>query len=149
MFPYRGGEGDFDTIDEVENALAEAIELSDEDHELEVRTIAAQFRIEHGNSARGVEHCRRLVDAWTDRHGFDNEGTMVWRGFLGRALTENRVFEEAEEVLGQLVVDRARVLGPDDPQTLVRRGNLDRAVGLWWRHHCRCSCRWDGGERCA
>jgi hypothetical protein len=75
------------------------------------------------------------IEAWTRLQGTDGERVLVWRGFLGRALTGARRYQEAEEVLLQLLVDRGRLLGPQAPGSLVVRGNLARAIALGVRPH--------------
>lgn len=129
ILPYRGEHGSFDNIEELEQAIAEAIEIGDISREADLLGLSLQHHIEHGDPARGAQHCSRLIDIMLVDHDWDDPDVMTVRGFLGRALTEAGLFRQAEEVLGQLVVDRERVLGADDPQTLVTRGNLVRAVG--------------------
>ncbi len=60
----------------------------------------------------------------------DPEALSDTMGVLGRALTEDRRYAEARDVLTTVVAQRSSLLGPDDPQTLVARGNLLRAVRL-------------------
>ena len=92
-------------------------------------SIQAQWEIEEGSAETAVEMCRQLIAEWTKIEGPDGENVLVWRGFLGRALTQARRFLEAEVELTALLTDRIRVLGPEHPQTLVTRGNLARAIG--------------------
>jgi len=97
--------------------------------QLEDLAYQAQWELEEGSAEKAIEICRELVEEWTDIQGPDGETVLVWRGFLGRSLTEARRFLEAERELTALLDDRNRVLGPDHPQTLVTRGNLARAIG--------------------
>jgi len=129
VLPYHGDEGDFETIDELDSAIRAAIEMLNDARESDLREIAARHHIEHGDPAEGARHCERVIELMLEHVALDDEDTMTMRGFLGRALTEAGSYEAAEEILGQLVVDRERVLGADDRQTLVTRGNLVRAVG--------------------
>lgn len=96
-------------------------------------SIKAQRQIALGSAEKGAEICRILIKEWTDIEGPDGDKVLVWRGFLGRALTEAQHYAEAEEVLADLLVDRERVLGADDPSTFVTRGNLARAIALGGR----------------
>lgn len=96
-------------------------------------SVEAQRELAHGSAERACGMFRRLIDAWTDRQGPDGDRVLVWRGFLGRGLTEARRYREAEQVLGELLVDRARVEGDDATGTLVVRGNLARAIALGGR----------------
>lgn len=91
VLPYHGEAGDFETIDEVESALDAAIYMNNEDREIALRSIAAEFLIEHGDPERGVEHCGRLIELLAESNGLDDEDTMVWRGFLGRSLDRKSV----------------------------------------------------------
>ena len=96
-------------------------------------SIEAQQEIEEGSAERGAELCRQLIQEWSALQGPEGERVLIWRGFLGRALTEARRYREAEEVLAQLLIDRERLLGPDDPTVMVTRGNLARAIALGGR----------------
>jgi len=104
-------------------------------HRLDTLSIEAQREIAEGSADRGAELCRQLIREWTDIQGPDGERVLVWRGFLGKALTEGQRHREAEEVLFDLLVDRERLLGPDDPSVLATRGNLARAIAFGGRPH--------------
>jgi len=92
--------------------------------------VEAQAEIAEGNAEIGADLCRILIDEWTDIQGPDGERVLVCRGFLGKALTEARRYQEAEEVLAALLIDRERLLGLDHESVLVTRGNLARVVAL-------------------
>ena len=93
-------------------------------------SIEAQQEIAEGSADKGVEICRELIAEWTSIQGPEGDQVLVWRGFLGRALTEANRYQEAETVLWDLLVDRERLLGPDDPSVFVTRGNLARVIAL-------------------
>lgn len=101
--------------------------------DLEQLAVDAQRELAEGSPARACGLFETLIDRWTAIQGPDGERVLVWRGFLGRALTEARRYTEAEEVLGRLLIDRERVEGADAESTLVTRGNLIRAIGLGGR----------------
>lgn len=96
-------------------------------------SVEAQQEIEEGSAERGADLCRQLIEEWSALQGPEGEQVLIWRGFLGRALTEARRYREAEEVLAQLLIDRERLLGPDDLSVMVTRGNLARAIALGGR----------------
>jgi hypothetical protein len=113
----RGGQGNEDRA-LLDQSLVESLEAF------------AEAEIESGDPARAVDPCERLVAFYSAQDGPDAEPTMMWRGFLGRALNEARLHERAEVVLRELVADRTRVLGPEHRSTFVARGNLNRSVGF-------------------
>ena len=117
------------SIDDIELEARAAMRAGDIEAEIDLRSTAAQFHIEEGEPGRAVEHCERLIAIHSDVQGPRSDKAMVWRGFLGRAYTEARLYDRAEEVLRELLLDRTMVLGPDHPSTLVTRGNLARAIG--------------------
>ena len=124
------GDGDeVDSIDELERAVRRAMRDGDLDTETDLRSVAAQFYLDNGDAGRAVDHCQRLIDVYTRSQGRQGERTMVWRGFLGRAYTEARLYDRAETVLRDLLADRTLELGPDHQSTLVTRGNLARVIG--------------------
>jgi tetratricopeptide (TPR) repeat protein len=92
--------------------------------------VEAQAEIAEGSAEIGADLCRILIDEWTDIQGPEGERVLVCRGFLGRALTEARRYQEAEEVLAALLIDRERLLGLDHESVLVTRGNLARVTAL-------------------
>jgi tetratricopeptide (TPR) repeat protein len=96
-------------------------------------SIEAQREIAEGSADKGADICRKLIREWSDIQGPEGERVLIWRGFLGKALTEARRYDEAEEVLAELLIDRERLLGPDDPSVLVTRGNLARVIALGGR----------------
>ncbi|MFM8483735.1 MAG: tetratricopeptide repeat protein [Actinomycetota bacterium] len=96
-------------------------------------SIEAQREIEQGSAERGADLCRQLIQEWSALQGPEGERVLIWRGFLGRALTEARRYREAEDVLAQLLIDRERLLGPDDLSVMVTRGNLARVIALGGR----------------
>ena len=96
---------------------------------LELRADLAQLEIDDGDPARAVAQLEALVDTYLTLEGPDSEDALDCRGLLGRALTEARLYSEAESVLRQVARDRHDRWGPDDPQTFVARGNLLRSVG--------------------
>jgi tetratricopeptide (TPR) repeat protein len=102
-------------------------------HRLDKMSIEAQREIAEGSADKGADICRKLIREWSDVQGPEGERVLVWRGFLGKALTEARRYNQAEEVLSDLLVDRERLLGPDDPSVLVTRGNLARVIALGGR----------------
>jgi len=102
---------------------------ADDPELLELRADLAQLEIDDGDPARAVAQLETLVDAYVALEGADSESVLDFRGLLGRALTEARLYSEAESVLRQVVRDRHDRWGPDDPQTFVARGNLLRSVG--------------------
>jgi tetratricopeptide (TPR) repeat protein len=134
-FPDESEDDEIVTADEAEVLVADLRAQGEIDEEADLRGELVQWYLESGDPARALPHCRRLIEFWTEAEGSEADTTMVWRGFLGRALTENGAYLDAEEVLGELLVDRTRVLGPDHDSTLVTRGNLARAVGRGGRPH--------------
>jgi hypothetical protein len=96
---------------------------------LDLRADLAQLEIDDGDPARAVGQLETLVDAYVALEGPDSESALDFRGLLGRALTEARLYSEAESVLREVARDRHDRLGPDDPQTFVARGNLLRSIG--------------------
>ena len=115
--------------DELEDAVADENALD----EFECRSILAQAYLDAAQPLRAVAHCEALVQLLTRAEGPESERLMIWRGFLGRALTEARRYFEAIDVLSDLLVDRERILGPEDRQTLATRGNLARAMAFGGR----------------
>ena len=96
---------------------------------LDLRADLAQLEIDDGDPARAVAQLEALVDSYITLEGPDSESALDFRGLLGRALTEARLYSEGESVLRQVARDRHDRLGPDDPQTFVARGNLLRSIG--------------------
>ncbi len=129
VFPHRSELGTFATIDELEEAIDQALEADDNEVTLELLYLAIQHHTDDGDPGRGAAHCATAIGLMLEDKEWDHPETMMMRGFLGRALTHAGRFTEAEDVLSKLVDDRARVLGEDDPLTLVARGNLVRAIG--------------------
>ena len=114
---------------ELEDAIADENALE----EFECRSILAQAYLDAAQPRRAVVHCEALVELLTRAEGPESERQMIWRGFLGRALTEARRYFEAIDVLSDLLVDRERILGRDDRQTLATRWNLARALAFGGR----------------
>ncbi|MFZ9628611.1 MAG: tetratricopeptide repeat protein [Ilumatobacteraceae bacterium] len=131
----NGADDDVESIDGLERAIRVAMRDGDTEVEADLRSVAAQFYLDNGDAGRAVEHCQRLIDVYTRSQGRQGERTMVWRGFLGRAYTEARLYDRAEVVLRDLLADRTLGLGPDHPSTLVTRGNLARVIGRSGRPH--------------
>ena len=96
-------------------------------------SVWGQTALAEDEPGRAVPCFRALADFSSRTNGADHERTLVWRGFLGRALTDSGSYTEAEQVLSDLLLDRERLLGPDDALTLVTRGNLARAIALGGR----------------
>jgi tetratricopeptide (TPR) repeat protein len=96
-------------------------------------SIDAQRELAEGSAERACDLIRQLVEVWTRIQGPDGERVLSWRGFLGRALTEARRYQQAEEALSALLSDRARVEGAEATGTLVVRGNLARVIALGGR----------------
>ena len=123
--------GDADEVDalrELVRALEQTLPLDDAEL-LDRRTDLAQREIDDGDPARAVTHLQLLVDSYTRLEGPDSETALDLRGLLGRALTEARLYSDAESVLRMVVQLRSDRLGLDDIQTFVARGNLLRCVG--------------------
>lgn len=97
---------------------------------LDEMSIDAQRELRDGNADRAADLFRQLVAAWTAIEGPDGEAVLNWRGWVAQSLIAARRYSAAEEVLYQLLDDRARVLGVDHPSVLVARGNLSKAIGL-------------------
>ena len=119
-----------------ESALLALLRLDDhEEREAAVRMLSVwgQEALAEERYERAVACFEALVAFGSEHEGPTAPTTMVWRGFLGRALTEARRCAEAEDVLGDLLVDRERVLGPNHELTLVTRGNLARSIALGGR----------------
>jgi hypothetical protein len=102
---------------------------TDDPELLDLRADLAQLEIDDGDPARAVAQLEILVDACVTLEGPDSESALDFRGLLGRALAEARLYSEAESVLRQVALERNDRLGPDDPQTFVARGNLLRSIG--------------------
>jgi len=100
---------------------------------LDAWSVEAQRELAEGSPDRACKLFRHLIEVWTRLHGPDHERVLAFRGFLGRALTEARLYGEAEELLSDLLVDRVRVEGPEASGTLAVRGNLCRAIALGGR----------------
>ncbi len=112
-------------------------------HRLDRLSIEAQREIAEGSPDKCADICRTLIREWSEIQGPEGDKVLLWRGFLGRALTEAQRYREAEEVLSDLLIDRERIIGPDNPSTLTTRGNLARAIALGGRpdeaiFHARC-----------
>jgi hypothetical protein len=90
---------------ELEDAIADDNGLD----EFECRSILAQAYLDAAQPRRAVVHCEALVELLTRAEGPESERQMIWRGFLGRALTEARRYFEATDVLSDLLVDRERI----------------------------------------
>lgn len=127
-----------DDIESIDNRLFEdaraallRLERPDErEAAIRMLSIWGQEALADGRGEQAVACFRVLAEYTTGSEGPTSDAAMVWRGFLGRALTEMHLYAEAEAVLGDLLVDRERELGRAHPLTLVTRGNLARAVAL-------------------
>ncbi len=122
------------TLIETARAALLRLERSDErEAAARMLSIWGQEALAEGRGEQAVACFRVLAEYATDTEGASSPTTMVWRGFLGRALTEMRCYADAEAALGDLLVDRERELGPSHELTLVTRGNLARATALGGR----------------
>ena len=100
---------------------------------LDEMCVEAQRAQEEGNIERAIDLFSQLAEIWGEVEGVTGSKAMVMRGFLGRALTDGRRYEAAETLLAALLIDRERILGPDDELTFVTRGNLARAIAFGGR----------------
>ncbi len=133
-FPELEDEGEIAAeLQDIEAELEDAIADDNGLDEFECRSILAQAYLDAAQPRRAVVHCEALVELLTRAEGPESERQMIWRGFLGRALTEARRYFEATDVLSDLLVDRERILGRDDRQTLATRGNLARSLAFGGR----------------
>ena len=132
---------DLDHIDDTEDEPATLCELR-LDVELEeslvpntdpdlmdLRSVLGRMELADGDAARAVSQFELLADACAVVEGPLASRTLRTRGWLGIALIEAHRFDQAEQVLAELLIDRTEVLGADDRETLSTRGNLARAVG--------------------
>ena len=126
---YQEGEVPPELLD-LEAELEEAVADGRSNDEFECRSVLAQTYLHLTQPNRATVHCEALVELLTRLEGPYSERTMIWRGFLGRALTEGRRELKAIEVLSELLVDRDRLLGPEHRKTLTTRGHLARAMAF-------------------
>ena len=102
--------------------------------QLDDMSINAQRELREGNADHAADLFRQLVAAWTTIEGPDGEAVLNWRGWIAQSLIAARRYTAAEEVLYQLLDDRARVLGADHLSVLVARGHLSKTISLAGRH---------------
>jgi hypothetical protein len=100
-------------------------DLADEIDRCHVQGLEA---LEYGLSREAVECFVWLVEQWARIAGIRGERTMVCRAFLARAFAADGQVRMAADELRRLIVDRAAVFGPDDPQTLRTRGQLGQVL---------------------
>ena len=78
---------------------------------LDLRADLAQLEIDDGDPARAVAQLEALVDSYITLEGPDSESALDFRGLLGRALTEARLYSEGESVLRRSPVTATIVWG--------------------------------------
>jgi len=126
--------GDDPILAAARDSLHPLASASERDAAVKMLSVWGQEALAHERSDRAVACFRILVEHGTEADGADAHQTMVWRGYLGRALVDTGCHEEAEALLAELLIDRERLLGADHELTLITRGNLARAVALSGNH---------------
>ncbi|GAA4042394.1 hypothetical protein GCM10022248_06100 [Nonomuraea soli] len=91
---------------------------------LEVRQAVAQHFLYLNDGLRAAPILREVAEGWARLHGQDDPRVLEARHRLATAHEFAGRFEEAVERFGQVVADRARVLGSGHPDTLHSRARL-------------------------
>ncbi len=89
----------------------------------------AQDEFLNGDLEDAIRLFEALVRDWTLYRGADSEWAQVSRHCLGEALIQAKQWSEAEVVFAVLLVDRVRILGPEDPLSISTRRLYSIAEG--------------------
>lgn len=89
----------------------------------------AEVALEHGDFAQAVALCQQLLPEVDAKFGLDHDAPWQFRLVLGLSLYGLGRFSEAELYHQRALEGRARILGPDHPDTLQARAWLADAVG--------------------
>lgn len=81
----------------------------------------AQDELLSGDLKKAISSFQGLIRDWTIHQGVDGESTQACRYCLGEALIKDEQWNEAELVLAALLVDRVRLLGPEDLLSITTR----------------------------
>lgn len=81
----------------------------------------AQDELLSGDLKKAISSFKGLIRDWSIHQGVDGESTQACRYCLGESLIKDEQWNEAELVLAALLVDRVRLLGPEDLLSITTR----------------------------